>query len=113
VNKPPCHTKFTGTGDVPSDRKLWLAAERLGSPPKFYFKRVFVNVAEHKWIAANVTVGAKDTLAGSLYIIYAVLVDDVTNQLLEQDHFKEGAAGILGRPVDQIQVSRSGDGTGC
>lgn len=114
VNTPvPCHTKFTGTGDVPSDRVLWLITQQLGSPPKYYSKPVFVNVAEHKWIAANVTIGTRDTPPGSLYMIYAVLVDDATNQLLKQRHSKDWLANIPGRQVDQIQVSRSGDGTGC
>jgi hypothetical protein len=70
-----------------------------------------VNVADHKWTAANVTVGTKDTLAGLRYMIYAVLVDDATNQLLEQRHSKEWLENIPGRQVDQIQVSRNGAGT--
>ncbi len=114
VNIPvPCRITFTGTGDVPSDRTLWLVTQRIGTPPKYYPKPVIVNVADHKWIAGNVTVGTKDTLAGSLYIIYAVLVDDATNQLLKQRYSKDWLENIPGREVDQIQVSRSGNGNGC
>ena len=74
---------------MPSDRKLWLVIQRTSTPPKYYSNPAIVNVADHKWTAANVTVGTKDTLAGSRYMIYAMLVDDATNQLLEQRHSKE------------------------
>jgi hypothetical protein len=46
-------------------------------------------------------------------MIYAVLVDDATNQLLKQRHAKDWLDDIPGHQVDQIQVSRSGDGSGC
>jgi hypothetical protein len=114
VNAPvSCRATFIGTGDVPSGRTLWLVIQRISTPPKYYPKPVIVNVADHMWRAVNVTVGAKDTLAGSPYMIYAVLVDDATNQLLKQRHAKDWLDDIPGHQVDQIQVSRSGDGSGC
>ena len=113
VNIPvPCRFNFTGTGDVPSDRVLWLVVQRIGTP-KYYTKPAAVNVADHKWVVADVTVGTKDTPAGSLYMIYAVLADDETNQLLKQRQPKVPLEKIPGRQVDQIQVSRSGDGNDC
>jgi hypothetical protein len=114
VNNPvPCRATFTGAGDVPSDRRLWLIIQRVGSPSKYYPKPAFVTAADRKWTAANVTVGSKDTLAGSLYMIYAVLVDDEIDQFLKHRHAKEELESIPGRQVDQIQISRSGDVNDC
>lgn len=99
VNIPiPCRVTFTGTGDVPSDRTLWLVIQRISTPPKYYPKPVIVNAVDHKWIAANVIVGTKDTLADSRYVIYAVLVDDATNQRLKQRNSKDWLEEHPGQP---------------
>ncbi|HKR49471.1 MAG TPA: hypothetical protein VJT72_07800 [Pseudonocardiaceae bacterium] len=112
VNTPvPCRSKFTGTGDEPPDHKLWLVIQQI-STPKYYSKPV-TSVADHKWIAENVILGRKNTPAGSGYMIYAVLVDDATDQLLKQRPPRESLENIPGRQVDQIQVSRSRDENGC
>ncbi len=74
-----------------------------------------MDAAEHKWTAGNITIGAKDTLPGSLYTIYTALVDDTTNQLIKQGKFTGGVADIPDTVllVDQLQISRSSEGNGC
>ncbi|MGH3773417.1 MAG: hypothetical protein ACRDRW_18840 [Pseudonocardiaceae bacterium] len=111
----PCRVTLTGTGDVPPGRTLWLVTQRSNTLPKYYFKRVIVDAAEHKWIAANITIGSKDTLPGSPYTIYAALVDNTTNQLITQGKFTGGVSDIPNTVlrVDQLQISRSSDGNGC
>lgn len=111
---PRCAT-FTGAGDVPAGHTLWLVNERSDTRPKYYFKRVIVNAAEHRWIATNAVIGSQDTPAGTPYTIYAVLVDDLTNQLINEGYFKGGVANIpdTALRVAQIQISRSGDGNDC
>jgi hypothetical protein len=107
---PRCAT-FTGTGDVPSGRILWLVA--LTASSKYYFKPVTTNAVDHKWSAANVNIGSQADPVGTPYIIYAALVDDATSRQIGQL-----GSGVTELPegidkVAQIKVSRSGDGAKC
>ncbi|MBV9161832.1 MAG: hypothetical protein JO281_09840, partial [Pseudonocardiales bacterium] len=73
------------------------------------------NVVHHNWISKKVTIGSQDDPPGTLFTIYAVLVDSETNQQLRQDRF---AGGIAALPTnfqkeDQIEVARGNDSTEC
>ncbi len=114
VNTPvPMCATFTGTGDVPSGRTLWLTVRT--DTLKYYFKPVTLNVTEHNWTATNAIIGSQDDHAGALFTIYAVLVDGATNRLINQGHFNGGVADLPDAVVwvDQLQVSRSTDRTEC
>lgn len=104
---------FGGEGDVPSGKNLWLAV--MSNTGKYFFKSVIPNVVQHRWISKKVSIGSKGDPAGTLFAIYAVLVDDATNQQLAQERFAGGVATLpLGfEKVDQIEVERGPDSTEC
>jgi hypothetical protein len=109
---PRCST-FAGEGDVSVGQNLWLAV--LSDTKRYYFKPVIVNPAEHSWISKNVTIGAQGDSPGTVFTVYAVVVDDATNQRLQQERY---AGGITDLPanfavVDQMRVSRSTDSKAC
>ena len=109
---PRCAT-LGGRGDVPVDKHLWLAILTTGSE-QYFFRPVAVNFVQHNWIARNVTIGAPNTAPRTFFTVYAVLVDNATDQRLKNGDF----AG--GRPlppkfekIDQIEVERSSDNADC
>jgi hypothetical protein len=108
---PRCAT-FTGTGDAPSGRTLWLAV--LTPMGKYYFKPVSANATEHKW-TANVILGAAGDPPGAPFMIYAALVDSAINREISQGQFNGEAANLPGGItwIDHIQVARSGTQTEC
>jgi hypothetical protein len=110
---PRCAT-FGGQGDLSTDKNLWLAVLTSGSK-EYFFRPVVVNVDQHHWISQKVTIGSQKTATGTLFTIYAVLVDNATDQLLRQGHF---AGGINALPAgfkkeDEIEVERGPDSVEC
>lgn len=106
-------TTVGGEGDAPLGRNLWLAV--LSNTGKYFFKPVIPNVVQHRWISKKVSIGSKGDPAGTLFAIYAVLVDDATNQQLAQERFAGGIATLPPsfEKVDQIEVERGPDSTEC
>jgi hypothetical protein len=109
---PRCAT-FTGTGDVPPDRVLWLVV--LTPSSKYYFKPVTTNAADHRWTAANANIGSQADPVGTHFTIYAALAEDATSRKIEQGQFGGGIAELPEGidKVAQIKVSRSSDRTKC
>jgi hypothetical protein len=109
---PRCVT-LGGEGDVPVGRNLWLAV--FSDTRKFFFRRAILNVVQHRWISKKVTIGSKEDPPGTLFAVYAVLVDDATDQQLAQDHFAGGIATLPAnfQKVDQIEVERGTDSAEC
>jgi hypothetical protein len=106
-------TTLGGEGDVPRGKDLWLAV--LSDTKKYFFRPVIVSVVQHRWVSKKVTIGSKDDPPGTLFAVYAVLVDDATNQQLAHDRF---AGGIPALPpnfekVAEIEVERGSDSTEC
>jgi hypothetical protein len=110
---PRCAT-FGGEGDVPPDQTLWLAV-LTPDTRKYFFRPVMVNAVQHKWISRKVTIGSQDDPPGTPFMIYAVLVDNVTNQLLQQGRFAGGIAALPDTfvKVHQIEVERGSDSAEC
>jgi hypothetical protein len=110
---PRC-TTFSGEGNVPANKNLWLAIFS-DNAQKYFFRPVTVNGAQHSWIATNVTIGSKDSPTGSRYTIYAVLVDNDIDQQLRQGRFAGGIAALPPNfhKVYQIEVRRGGDSAEC
>jgi hypothetical protein len=106
-------TTVSGEGDVPLDKNLWLAV--LSNTGKYFFRPVIPNVVQHRWISKKVSIGSKGDPPGTLFAIYAVLVDDATNQQLAQERFAGGIATLPPsfEKVDQIEVERGPDSTEC
>lgn len=102
-----------GEGDTPLGKNLWLAV--MSNTGKYFFRPVIPNVVQHRWISKKVSIGSKGDPAGTLFAIYAVLVDDATNQQLAQDRFAGGIATLPPgfEKVDQIEVERGPDSTEC
>jgi hypothetical protein len=99
---------------VPTNKNLWLAILTSGSK-EYFFRPAVPNVDQHHWTSKNVTIGSQNTAPGTLFTIYAVLVDNVADQQLRQGHF---AGGITALPtnfekVDQVEVERGHDSTEC
>jgi hypothetical protein len=110
---PRCAT-FGGQGDVPTDKYLWLAILTSGSE-QYFFRPAAVNPGEHNWVVKKVTIGSKDTSLDTLFTIYAVLVDNVTNQQLRQGRFAGGIPTLPSnfQKVDQIEVKRGTENSEC
>lgn len=115
---PKCAT-FGGHGDVPADKHLWLAT-READGDKYFFRPVAANFTDRTWIASKVDIGAIETPAGTPFTVYAVLVDDPTDQELRaEQHSGHGryAGGVPlppgFDPVYQIDVKRGTDSTPC
>jgi hypothetical protein len=113
VTQVPMCANFTGTGDVPLGRTLWLAV--LTDTGKYYFKPVAVDMTGHKWTATKNTIGSQDDPAGTPFTIYAVLVDNGTDRLIKQGHFDGGVASLPDTVLvaSQLKVLRSSDHTEC
>jgi hypothetical protein len=113
VTQVPMCANFTGNGDVPLGRTLWLAV--LTDTGKYYFKQVAVDMTDHKWTATKNTIGSPDDPAGTPFTIYAVLVDNGTDRLIKQGQFDGGVASLPDTVVvaNQIKVVRSADRTEC
>jgi hypothetical protein len=106
---------FTGTGDVPRRRTLWLVVLTPGSW-LYYPKSVTVNAVEHKWTASGVILGSKDDPANMFFKVYAVLVDNADDRLFQQSI--STGVGLPNLPSDTdwsdpLQVSRNGDLAEC
>jgi hypothetical protein len=82
---------------------------------KYFFRPVNLNILQHRWIARNVAIGSSDDPPGTLFAVYAVLVDDATNQQLTHDHFAGGIATLPPNfeKVAQIEVERGADRIDC
>jgi hypothetical protein len=77
---------------------------------KYYPKPVTVNSVEHKWIAENVIIGARDDPTNTTFTIYAVLVGSSISSRLQQSYSTNtGLMDLSGTEKDQLQVSRSKD----
>jgi hypothetical protein len=107
---PRCAT-FEGTGDVPPGQTLWLMVFTPGSR-RYYPKPVIVDAAEHEWTAKNVLIGAQDDPADAKYGIYATLIDNSDNELLQQNR-STGFTNLLGIKQAELSVSRNEDVAGC
>ncbi len=55
VQDPPRCAKFTGSGDVPDGKTLWLVVQ--SDEPKYYFYPTIPEPLQHRWAAENVTLG--------------------------------------------------------
>jgi hypothetical protein len=109
---PRCAT-FGGQGVAPANKTLWLAV--LGPNSKYYFSGpVNVNVDRSSWILRKLNIGRQGTPPGTHFTIYAVLVDNATNGLLQENR----SVGFPTLPdksheVDHVEVVRSSDSTVC
>jgi hypothetical protein len=107
---PRCAT-FDGTGDVPQGQTLWLIVFTPGSR-KYYPKPVTVAASTHGWTARNVLIGAQDDPADTTYMIYATLVDNSSNLMLEQNR-SAGLTYLPGSKAAELSVTRNKDMAPC
>jgi hypothetical protein len=112
---PPRCATFTGTGNAPRGRTLWLVVLTPGSW-LYYPKPVTMNTAERKWTASRVNLGARNDPVGMRFKVYAVLVDNADNRQFLQS--VSTGVGLLGLPndtdwSDPIEVSRNSDLVDC
>lgn len=105
---------------LPLAAKAMCRAVRTFGGGIFRYKKVLLQASGSECCPApldfeKVTIGSKDDPPGTLFAVYAVLVDDANNQQLAQDHFAGGVATLPSNfeKVAQIEVERGSDSTEC
>jgi hypothetical protein len=112
TSEPPLCAAFTGSGDIPKGRTLWLAV--LSDEPRYYFFPTVVEPSLRQWTAENVTLGVPEENPGEPFTVFALLADANGDQNVEKLNWK-GANSIPSglEEQDRIHVKRGKDERQC
>lgn len=112
VQGPPLCAKFTGSGDVPSGKTLWLVVQ--SDEPKYYFFPTIPEPRQHRWIAENVTLGIPEEKPGEPFTVFAMLASPTGDKSIEKLNW--GGSRSLPSGVEEehrIYVKRGKDNRRC
>ncbi len=105
VTKPvPRCASFTGEGDVPQDRQLWIVVvTKEGGRTKYYFDET--SAAGGQWSAPKVSIGSATDPTGELFNVEAVTFTNATSQDLSSGRYQNGTFDL---PTDASVQDRMG-----
>ena len=111
---PRC-ASFTGEGDVPQDRQLWIVVKTNESGrTKYYYDET--SAVGGQWSAPKVTIGSATDPTGELFTVEAVTFTNTTSQDISSGRYQYGTFDLpsdASPPQDQIGVKLGDDHTAC
>lgn len=115
VTKPvPRCASFTGEGDVPQDRQLWVVVKtKEGGRTKYYFDEA--TAAGGRWSAPKVSIGSAADPTGELFNVEAVIFTNAASQDISSGRYQNGTFDLPADASvkDQMGVQLGDDHAAC
>jgi hypothetical protein len=100
---PRC-ASFTGKGDVPQGRQLWIVVvTNEGGRAKYYFDDA--SAASGQWSAPKVSIGSISDPAGEWFKVWAVTFTNATSQNISSGRYQNGTSHLFADASVQDRIA--------